>query len=559
MTANEKVTGRTKTVLIPHGQKAVVSAIVVRGIEQAARKRRLRYCGSVHFEDSVKRHIRTMILPIIDRIVDKLRLVRKNFTLSVINLGAASILDVGVTVSGFSADLPLFIAMLSEALQVYIRDDFSSTGHIASIEGDVRTVKGIEAKVEAAISDASIKRFIYPDLEKDTSLKALSPDQRERSINAVLAAQYSIRTIAVAGIDDLIREVLSEEDIVLASLKHGFFDISTRPDKTGSPVSNAIAFLAENNERRFWNILQRRFSTGDHQKGERLLQAFVQFFLDQQKYPTGMGAKLYQLICSLPPVIRRTKMTFPLLDIGLCIKLSQFAQETDYEDVPRLFDAIRGGNLSHRAQARKVEESLDTRTSDSDCIAFDTVVSLINEEALAGESGVQVDSARASFVLESSTVQEYEDFIDILQAFYVHLQRYVSSSAVDSLDATTARTEAVALLERTFLGKGGDEAAFANARNGTQGGMPSVLNALTEHYKAERQTAYVKRVFKDAINAMDWDERVSFVRAAMKRLAPFLPSELRNESPERFVKQYEAIVLAYVKSLDHMNRLLRSM
>jgi hypothetical protein len=500
-----------------------------------------------------------MILPTVDHIVDALGVARKNFELSVVNLGAASILDVGVTVSGLSADLPIFIAMLSEALKVAMSDDFFSSGHIASAEGDIRAVKGIPAKVEAAIEDVSINCFIYPDLEKDTSLKTLSPNQRNRSISAVMAAQHTIRTIAVRGIDALIREIFTEESIVLASLENGFFDISTELDKAGNPVSNVVSFLADNNERRFWNMLQWRFSTGERRKGEQLLRAFVQFFLGRQKYPMDMGVKLYQLICSLPPAVRRSKMTFPILDMGLCIKLSQFAQEADYEDVLRLFDAIRGGNLQHRAEVCKVDESLVTKTSDPDCAAFDTVVSLINEEALAREFGILADSARASFVLESSTVQEYEEFIDLLQALYIRLQLCVSASAVKTLDTATARTEVIGLLERAFKGQGGDQAAFMKARDGIQGGVRSVLDALTEQYKVEKQTAYVKRVFKDAVNAMDWNERVRFVRGAMKRLAQFLPSELRDESPERFARQYEPIVLAYVKSLDHVNQLFRSM
>ena len=89
--------------------------------------------------------------------------------------------------------------------------------------------------------------------------------------------------------------------------------------------------------------------------------------------------------------------------------------------------------------------------------------------------------------------------------------------------------------------------------------MRSVLDTLTEQYKAEKQAAYIQRVFKDAIATMDWDERVRFMRGAMKRLGPFLPPELRDQRPERFVRSYETIVRAYVKSLDKVSQLLRSM
>ena len=172
MTANTKVIGRTKTALLLQGddQHAVISAIIVRRVTQ---KRRLCFSGKVEFSRSVKNHIKKVILPIIDSILRRLGLPKKNFEISAVNLGAASALDIGVTVSGFSTDVPLFIAMLSQALQIPVSEDFVSTGHIASVEGDISAVRGISAKEKAAQNDDSVKHFLCPNLENDESLKSL--------------------------------------------------------------------------------------------------------------------------------------------------------------------------------------------------------------------------------------------------------------------------------------------------------------------------------------------------------------------------------------------------
>ena len=102
----------------------IISAIMARGEEQQAEDKRLRFCGTVKFSGSIRKRIKDTILPIIDRIVDTLDLDGKNFEISAVNLGAASALDVGVTVTGLSADVPIFIAMLSEALQISVSNDF---------------------------------------------------------------------------------------------------------------------------------------------------------------------------------------------------------------------------------------------------------------------------------------------------------------------------------------------------------------------------------------------------------------------------------------------------
>jgi len=152
MNEGKQVIGRVKAVFVSQddSEKGVISAIVARRAERQEGGRRLRFLGTVKFTGPVRKHVRATILPIIDRIVDTLGLSRKNFEISAVNLGAASAQDVGITVSGFSADVPAFIAMLSQSLQIPVNDNFVSTGHIASVEGDIRPVKGIPAKAKAA-------------------------------------------------------------------------------------------------------------------------------------------------------------------------------------------------------------------------------------------------------------------------------------------------------------------------------------------------------------------------------------------------------------------------
>jgi hypothetical protein len=197
-------------------------------------------------------------------------------------------------------------------------------------------------------------------------------------------------------------------------------------------------------------------------------------------------------------------------------------------------------------------------TPDADCALFDAIVSMINEPTLAQKIGIPVDSARGSYTLPSSTVETYGQFLDILEAFYIHLKRYIGGNTAAS-DMVKARSEAIALLEETFRNRGRGEAAFAAARDGTEGGMRAVLDAVTEQYKTEEQAKHVLRIFKDAMSEMEWEEKVHCIRGAMKRLGPLLPAELRNEPAERFVKNWEVIVRAYVQSSDRIGQLLRTM
>jgi hypothetical protein len=266
---------------------------------------------------------------------------------------------------------------------------------------------------------------------------------------------------------------------------------------------------------------------------------------------------LLQQVCALPPAIRRLKLKCPLLSFARCINLARFAEGNDITDVPLLFDAVRvrvPGNGGSPSVQTKPEAS-----TESECSLFDTVTAQISELALAHKFGVPIDSARASFVLASSTVQSYNEFIQIVESFFVHLQGYLSADvpAVGNLQYVSGK--AMALLNRTFRDHGGPKGAFARARDGTDGGIRSVLDAMTEHYRKQLQIEEVNVVLEKALADMDWPDRVSFTRGAMKRLGPFLSAEIRNQPPERFARDAEEIARAYVRSISSIQQFLSTM
>lgn len=587
MDERPQVIGRAKMLLVSGSGKAVISQIVVRRIKQQAGGKRLRFGGNVKFSEPLQEHMENIILPIIDRIVDKLGLDRKNFEISALNLGAASARDVGIDVSGMSADLPIILAMLSSALQIPISSDFVATGHIASADGDISAVEGIPAKVEAAQNDGAIKIFLYPDIENDESLKVLSPNQMDSSREAITAARDHLRTKSVKDIGPLVRLVFTEESIVLASLKEGFFDISMIPDKFNNPIQDVISFLACNQER-FWKVMYYLFNE-EPEKGKVLLWAFAQFYIDRSEYPRGFGAALLQLMRSLSSVTR-CRIDLPILDMNLGNKLILHAKESDYDDRRMLLNTIDGKNIKDACPVNTQPESklpalaggesgkslsasspvLPTppeitnsyafQLSDSDCTVFNTVVSLINEQALARKFRA-IDSARACFFLESLKVKSYEELVNILQAYYLHLQRHAGSRP-EKPDVSEARCEAIKLLESTFRDQGGDKAAFVQARDCTQGGIRSILDMVTEQYKAQKQEAYINRVFKDAIADMEWQDRVKCMQAVIKEVGRFLPEELKNQPPERFARSddtIETIIRTYVRCSDKFNQSLSRM
>ncbi len=85
MTKEKQAIGRAKTVLVfgqGDRQKAMISAIVVRTKPLTDGEARLHFAGNVDFSNPVKDHIHETILPIVERVIDSMKLLPKKFMIS---------------------------------------------------------------------------------------------------------------------------------------------------------------------------------------------------------------------------------------------------------------------------------------------------------------------------------------------------------------------------------------------------------------------------------------------------------------------------------------------
>ena len=202
---NSSSAGRAKTALVySQGNDVLsfISSVVVHTSDNNLG--RVHFKGPVSLDQKIADHVRDVILPACDIIVKTLQLPLSCFEISVVNLDVASMMDVGSKISGFSADVPIFLAILSAALQMDIPEDIVSTGHIASIDGDIRMVSSIPAKLSAAVKNKSVRTFIHPDIDQDDSLASLSPKQRSQISGAVAKAKSNLRVVSVKNVKDLL-------------------------------------------------------------------------------------------------------------------------------------------------------------------------------------------------------------------------------------------------------------------------------------------------------------------------------------------------------------------
>jgi hypothetical protein len=165
--------------------------------------------------------------------------------------------------------------------------------------------------------------------------------------------------------------------------------------------------------------------------------------------------------------------------------------------------------------------------------------------------------ARDRFFIDSMITEDNEEFFDTVVSFYINLMRY-TQDVLDPVDSNAADRDAIHLLEEAFANKGGYKAAFAEARNGINGGLKFVLDMMAIQFNKNEKEKRVQAVFKLAIDPLDHEGKRNLINGLLKRFGNLIPSEISSLPPERFVEHYEILVKQYVKVTDDLKSIFQS-
>ena len=543
---------RANTVVVFHdgeGSQALVTAITCKA---NGHSKGLELCGPGKFTGKVESHINQTVVPLLADLLASLDLSLPGFQLSAVNLGAASWDQRSVEISGYSADTPIFLAMLAAVLGLNPSEDFLCTGHIASIDGDIRMVGFLAEKLAAATDEPSIKRFAHPDPMGDGSLDhMLDPGEIQALQAALAAAKQSLLLNPLKDVADLIEAAFSQEQLVLSSLWNGYFGNTGSEYDSASPLKRATDHLLTGLSGRFWSTLETGLLAGRDDKAKILLNAYISFHLAKEQYPRNFGSRLKGILSSIPASTRRLKLGFPLISSTKAFELTRFAKNEDHPDAVTMLKVLNG----EVGRTDRTYEPLQKNSCGPSCVSYqtlDNVISTINKEALAQKIGIPLDSARASYSLDSVLVDSHEEFNDLVDSFVLHLMRRLRGLEMN-MPAGSSNAESFALLERAFARDGGVKGAMLEAQTGVKGGMRYVLDALTEQFKKEEREKEINRVLLEALDPLDWESQVAFIKALMERLRGHLPEDIKNQPPERYANHLHLLARAYAESIDQLS------
>jgi hypothetical protein len=385
----------------------------------------------------------------------------------------------------------------------------------------------------------------------------MSPREFEDMKSAVRAATERIRTVPVGSVDELVARVFPELNLVMGSLRRRYFLCRSRSARAEDSIGKTVDFLRTDSEGRFLRVLEHSLFERDSATTKELLDGWIDCFVARKAYPSGMGLKLYRLILSLPTRLRPRVRGGRLLSVSACIALSQFARASDHEDVEFLY-MVAGETKLGGTRAADEHPASGSQAPDEIHALVSHVLADISQENVVREVALPIDTARASFVMDSVLIENFDEFADTTTAFYAHLLRHTNRLRGHE-ETNGLQHETKALFERTFGGEGSYDIARAEAKNGERGGMRFILDTVTEQFKREKREEYVAYVVHQAVGGLDWDGKVAFMGELLRRLTPALPPDVSPSTPERYARHVDVVVRAYASSMDRVTAILKTM
>ncbi len=187
----------------------------------------------------------------------------------------------------------------------------------------------------------------------------------------------------------------------------------------------------------------------------------------------------------------------------------------------------------------------------------DNLLAALDERQIAQRVGLPHDEARMRFSLQSNTVDDFDEFTDLIADYYSHhFTECISEGG--SLPRTESAGRAKEILEREYRRRNGDlVTAYNDAHDGTNGGLRAILDRIAEAIKVESVERYIRDVFDRHVAPNAWDEKVEIIRQFLSRNGAQLASSVEEDQPERYAQNYQQLIRSYVDALRATSSIFR--
>jgi hypothetical protein len=189
---------------------------------------------------------------------------------------------------------------------------------------------------------------------------------------------------------------------------------------------------------------------------------------------------------------------------------------------------------------------------------IDHLVNALKETTIARQIGIPHDEARLRYRLEKNTVRDWRAFESAIADYYqYHYTRCVCPGGRLPWSECAGLAKEVVERERRRTRQGDIVSAFNDARDGTHGGLKTILDIIAEGLKAESVERYTRDQFESRIPPNDFEAKVDIIRQFIERFGAQLSDSIQANRPERYAQDYQELVQSFVDGLQQTSSIFR--
>jgi len=190
-------------------------------------------------------------------------------------------------------------------------------------------------------------------------------------------------------------------------------------------------------------------------------------------------------------------------------------------------------------------------------MSINSLLAELDERIIAKRIGIPHDEVRMRYPLHSNTVRNFDEFSRIIGDYYnTHFTACISRGG--KLSASEAASRAKEIIEQEYRRRGGEiVTAFNDAHDGTNGGMRSILDIISEGLKTESVERYIRDGFDRYVSPNSWSQKVLIIKQFIDRYGIHLSSTIRRGQPERYAQNYQELIRSYITALQTTSSIFR--
>jgi len=197
------------------------------------------------------------------------------------------------------------------------------------------------------------------------------------------------------------------------------------------------------------------------------------------------------------------------------------------------------------------------------------ILDLLHIDVIGEEIESVHNMIRESYTVKKYVVGSYDEFKQEVSQYYsYHFSNWIEAPTAMPLDMAhggareildyspdTRLSRIEGVLDKE--GGGGYVAAVKNCLSGRHGGLVGVIDAIAEGIKQQAVKRYVRAVFLDCVNPLDFDKRVAFMQEYLNTYGGLL---LPNEdllSVYDLAANFEAVIQHHVRLVNEFRKTLQ--